>query len=148
MVIEKWIQHYNENRSKITNENLFKVMVNLGWIDWFCNTQDLLRKTDDFSKIFFKITNKDLLENYTLSFYNNCPAEDDLYDEIIFKHKTDNKKGGFLKINAPYKSQKYDFVSYYDFDHCNKQDYNKGLVSTYSTDNIKELIEFFNNLNL
>ena len=148
MIIKEWIKNYNANRNKITKDNLFKAIVNLGWIDWFCDTQILPQKTDELAKIILKIKNEDLIENYTMAFYNNCPAEGDLYDEIVFKHKTNNKKGGFLKINSPYKSKKYDFVSFYDFDHCDKQAFNMGLVSTYATNNINELINYFNNLKL
>lgn len=148
MLLIDWLENYYEGKFKISsNEEIFDIMVSAGWIDWFCDTKELPTRMEKLTDILIRITNTDLLENYTVTFYNNCPLDGDLYDEIKIEHKTEDK-GGFLKIDSPYKDKKYDFISYYDLDHCDKGEYNLGKVSTYKTDNLNEMIDFLNKINL
>lgn len=149
MLLKDWIEEYYEGNFEIKpGDTLFQTMTKMGWYDWFCDTTELPERSKPLTEILLQIINTDLLENYNITFYNNCPLEGDLYDEIKFEHKEDEDKGGFLKINSPYKDKKYDFVSYYDFDHCDKMEYNLGKVSTFKTDSLEELVHFFNKLSL
>lgn len=148
MIIKKFIHQYNKNKNRITDENLVKTMISLGWIDWNCDAKDLITKTDGFVKMFSKIKNKDLLNNYTVTFYNSYTIKGVLYDEIILKHKKYKEKGGFFKINDPRRSKQYDFLSISDYNYYKDQKNHTGFETTYATNNIEELIEFLNNLNL
>lgn len=150
MILKDWLDKYQKNIFDVkSKDTLFKNMVKMGWVDWFCDTKELPKRGKVLAKILLQITNGDLLENYNISFYNNCPSEGDLYDEIKFEHENEElNKGGFLKINSPYRDKKYDFISYEDFDNCDRMEYNLGHVSTFKTNSLEEMINFLNNLSL
>ena len=149
MLLKDWIEKYYEGNFAVKpGDTFFQTMVEMGWFDWFCDTTELPKRSEPLTEILLQIVNTDLLENYEVSFYNNCPLEGDLYDEIKFEHKSDDSKGGFLKIDTPYKDKKYDFVSYFDLDHCDRTEYNLGKVSTFKTNDLQELIKYLNKLSL
>ena len=81
ITVREWIK--NDGAGKYDDPS-FDVQCSAGWNDWFCPDSELLPKLKKLAKLIIRIEDDFILDNYTLTFYNNYPLDFPLYDQIRF----------------------------------------------------------------
>ena len=81
ITVREWIKHYEAGKY---DDPSFNVQCSAGWNDWFCPDSELLSKLKKLAKLIIRIEDDFILDNYTLTFYNNYPLDYPLYDQIRF----------------------------------------------------------------
>ena len=79
--VREWIENFSSSKYDPPD---FTTQVSAGWYDWFCQDGQLANRLKKFGKIFLKISNPFLLDEYRVSFKNNCPAIGPTYDSVTF----------------------------------------------------------------
>lgn len=120
--IRKWLSDYTNGlyapNKTLTGENayldVYEKMCDAGWIDWFCNINELVEKNKRIFNIVKQVTNELILDEFFIFFENHCPHEGDLYDVICFEPFDDNKKSKmrfYIEINCPYNTKTYAIIN-------------------------------------
>ena len=94
MKVRDWITRYQNGEFK---EKTLETQIDAGWYDWFCNDQELLEKLKKMAKIIVDVNNDYILDNYKIQFYNRCPMDFPLFDEVLLK-PIDKKETRYISI--------------------------------------------------
>ena len=127
-------------KGEFVNKDI-SVQISAGWIDWFCNNDKLANKTKRIGNIISKINNKGKvdLENCCVLFKNNCPLNGKLFDDFRIVEIVSNKVLLTIQINCCWNKKR--FVVW---GRKNANDVFDCLTPLYETDDVKELISWFN----
>lgn len=104
LTVRQWIEKYKNG--EFDNSN-FETQLEAGWYDWFCDQNELSERLKKMAEIVLQVTNKELLDNYHLRFYNNYPISYPLYDEIVFMPNKNYLRSLAIDIDCPYSTEKY-----------------------------------------
>lgn len=132
MTIREFQNLYQEGHFKGSSRS---TQIEAGWVDWFCPDSELSQKLKSFWNIISRINSPAALDNYTINFFNRCPATDDpFYDEIYFS-KLD--ESFFLILTIDDKREKGRFA-------ISTAEKNAFFRHVFSSDSINDAVAFIN----
>ena len=133
----RWIDEFMEGNF---NADDVKTQIKAGWYDWFCKDSSLANKTKKMGNIIKQVKRggKVDLENWYVWFKNNCPLNGPLYDDFRFADIETGNVMFTIQIDCCWNKSRY---CVYGRTPDGEGHWDEPL---FSTNNIKELIAWFN----
>ncbi len=133
----RWIDEFMEGNFDADD---VKTQIKAGWYDWFCKDSSLANKTKKMGNIIKQVKRggKVDVENWYVWFKNNCPLNGPLYDDFRFADIETGNVMFTIQIDCCWNKTRY---AVYGKTPDGEGHWDEPI---YATDNIKELIAWFN----
>ena len=133
----RWIDEFMEGNFDADDVT---TQIKAGWYDWFCKDSSLARKTQRMGKIIVRLREggKVDFKNWYVWFKNNCPLNGPLYDDFRFADIETGNVMFTIQIDCCWNKSRY---AVYGRTPDGDGHWDEPL---FSTNNIKELIAWFN----
>lgn len=104
--VRQWQEKF---RSGAFNSPDFATQCAAGWYDWFCSDQALAGRLKKIGRVVMGITDPFILDNYHVSFKNNCPVDGPLYDDARFSPLSGESDGKYfvIALDSPHEVSKW-----------------------------------------
>lgn len=131
-ILRKWIGRYKNGDF---NSSDFDIQIEAGWTDWTCHSRELPERLKKMAEIITNIRNEAILDNFTIRFKNNCPADHQLYDDFRLE-SIDGSKYMCVECDHPY-GDDHKFVIRVEYD---------DIKNKFTCDNEEEVIRVIEEL--
>lgn len=110
MFLREFLTRYNNHEFVQSDRS---TQIKAGWTDWFCKDTELARRLYLCCEILTKIKTDFILDNFQVKFFNHCPIDYPLYDEIRFNcPNLDDNYEFAIHLHHPVSPGNYDILTF------------------------------------